>query len=183
MSVKTVGVLAREYGLSRSTLLYYDSLGLLSPSLHSKGEYRIYSDEDAKRLARICLYRQAGIPLREIARILDSPDTVFTDILRRRFAELNDEILRLYRQQRLIADLLQNSEMLGDSEVMTEERWVSILHASGYSREDMRNWHIQFERGNPEKHLAFLRSLQIDEEGIRQIRGWAREECSGEEME
>lgn len=32
----TIGKLAQEYGLSRSTLLYYDRIGLLSPCSHRK---------------------------------------------------------------------------------------------------------------------------------------------------
>jgi DNA-binding transcriptional MerR regulator len=168
----TIGILAKKYGLSRSALLYYDTIGLLSPALHCKGDYRIYSVDDEKRLQLICRYRRAGISLLEIKNILDSPETSFSAVLGRRFEELNREILRLHDQQRLIADLLQNSEMLKDSEIMTKERWVSLLQASGYSEEDMRKWHIQFEQSAPEKHLAFLKCLQIGDEEIREIRSW-----------
>ncbi len=38
----TIGRLARRFGLSRSTLLYYDSIGLLSPSTRSAKDYRLY---------------------------------------------------------------------------------------------------------------------------------------------
>ena len=48
----TVGRLAKRFGLSRSTLLYYDRLGLLCPSGRSGGDYRLYEDADAQRLDR-----------------------------------------------------------------------------------------------------------------------------------
>lgn len=170
----TVGVLAKKFGLSRSTLLYYDAIGLLSPASHVKGEYRIYDGDAEKRLELICKYRQAGIPLKKIEKILNSPETSLATILQQRFTDLNNEILQLYEQQRVIANLLQQSELLSDSEVMTKRLWVSLLEASGYSEEDMRRWHTQFEHSSPESHLKFLKFLQLSDEEIKTIRRWAK---------
>lgn len=170
----TVGVLAKKFGLSRSTLLYYDSIGLLSPASHIKGEYRIYDSAAEERLALICQYRQAGISLKKIAKILSSPETSLAVILQQRFTELNSEILQLYEQQRVIADLLQHNDLLEGSEVMTKKRWVSLLEASGYSEEDMRKWHVQFEKSAPESHERFLKFLQLSKAEIKRIRAWAK---------
>jgi len=43
--------LAGLFGLSRSTLLYYDRIGLLSPSARSESGYRLYSAADRERFA------------------------------------------------------------------------------------------------------------------------------------
>ncbi len=172
----TIGILAKKFGLSWSTLLYYDSIGLLSPESHSKGEYRTYSKSDKRRLAQICEYRKAGISLREIGNILESPDTLLVSALQRRFDELNTEMTKLHEQQKLIADLLQNPEMLKDSTVMNKEHWVFILKSSGYSEIDMRNWHINFERTSPESHGTFLKYLGLPKDEIQEIRNWAKEE-------
>jgi DNA-binding transcriptional MerR regulator len=171
----TVSTLANKFGLSRSTLLYYDSIGLLSPAAHVKGEYRIYSVEEEKRLELICGYRKAGIALKNIKKILDSPDKSFTVILNERFEELNGEILSLYGQQKIIAGLLKNSDMLQNSNSMTKELWSSLLKASGFSDEDMRCWHINFEQTAPKKHLVFLQHLRISTEEISLIRGWGKD--------
>lgn len=48
----TVGVLARRFGLARSTLLYYDRLGLLRPSSRSRAGYRSYSPADERKARR-----------------------------------------------------------------------------------------------------------------------------------
>ena len=160
----------KKYGLSRSTLLYYDSIGLLRPSVHEKGEYRFYGALEEQRLEKICRYRKAGIPLKDIKKILDSPDTSFTQILHDRFAKLNNEILHLHDQQRIIAGLLKNSEMIKGSKIMTKELWVSLLQASGFNETDMRKWHAHFERTAPEQHRIFLEQLQIPEGEIERIR-------------
>lgn len=168
----TISNLAKRFGLSRSTLLYYDSKGLLSPSGHKKGEYRIYGEEEVKRLEKICMYRNAGLSLKAIQKILDAPDTDFSTILCSRFEELNREMSKLQEQQRIIAGLLQNTSLL-KPEKMTKQLWTSILRASGLSEPEMRNWHITFEREAPEQHKAFLKYLQIPDAEIEQIKSWA----------
>ena len=72
METYRISELARRFGLSRSTLLYYDRLGLLRPSGRSQADYRQYSEDDLSRLERICFFRQAGLSLAEIARLLES---------------------------------------------------------------------------------------------------------------
>jgi len=170
----TVGRLAAKYGLSRSTLLYYDSIDLLSPTLHRKGEYRLYTEDDAQRLAQICRYREAGIPLKEIKVILEAPESEISSILEERFAELNDEILTLYQQQRVIAELLKNKEKIAESGALTKQLWSDMMANAGYSEADMRNWHISFERTDPDKHQLFLERLHIPDEEIATIRGWGQ---------
>lgn len=169
----TISRLAKKFGLSRSTLLYYDSLGLLSPLGHQRGEYRIYGAKEIKRLEEICMYRSAGLPLKQIKKILDTAGTDFTEILSKRFKELNNEIRQLHEQQKIISSLLQNTTLMKKPERMTKEKWSSILEASGFSDTEMKKWHITFERQAPEQHTAFLKYLQINDEEIEIIKSWA----------
>ena len=54
----TISALARRFGLSRSALLHYDRIGLLSPSGRSLAGYRCYSEADADRLRAIQTFRR-----------------------------------------------------------------------------------------------------------------------------
>lgn len=170
----TIGKLANKYGLSRSTLLYYDRIGLLCPSGHAKGEYRQYSGDDDARLAKICEYRKAGIALKEIGKILDDPaETTMGDALEGRLAELNEEMAVLKNQQALIAGLLGRTDLLSEHEAMNKATWVSLLRAAGFGEDDMCRWHVQFERSAPDKHEQFLRQLHIPDDEISAIRSMA----------
>lgn len=62
--------LAHEFGLSRSTLLYYDRVGLLAPASRSESGYRLYTPADRERLQTICTYRQAGLTIDDMASLL-----------------------------------------------------------------------------------------------------------------
>ncbi|MGH9021591.1 MAG: MerR family transcriptional regulator [Acidimicrobiia bacterium] len=68
-----VGELARAAGLSIRTVRYYDQIGLFPPSRRSPGGHRLYTDDDVRRLYRICLLRRVGLPLADIAKALGEP--------------------------------------------------------------------------------------------------------------
>ena len=170
----TIGKLAKQFQLSRSTLLYYDSIGLLKPSSRTESRYRRYSEDDAKRLEQVCRYRQAGLSLEDIKKVLDSPEDNLTQALERRLDELNEDIKRLREQQRFILGILKSSEYYRHIEVMNAETWVSLLKAAGFTERDTHQWHVDFERLAPEKHREFLEFLCIPDEEIEQIRSWAR---------
>ena len=57
---------------------------------------------------------------------------------------------------------------------MNKERWVEIMRAAGLKEQDMRNWHIQFEKMEPEAHQEFLESLGIETAEIEKIRERSR---------
>jgi DNA-binding transcriptional MerR regulator len=172
--VLTISQLARRFGLSRSTLLYYDSIGLLSPSARSRANYRLYSDDDVRRMEIIDQYRQAGLSLADIGRLLASDGGGLTEVFESRLQSLNDEIRGLRHQQMLIVRLLRNSDALPATRPLDKDAWVAILRASGMDDEDMRRWHVEFERHSPEAHQDFLESLGIDHAEIVRIREWSR---------
>ena len=69
------------------------------------------------------------------------------------------------KQQSAIVALLQQPELL-EQEMVTKERWVEIMKASGFSENDMLTWHQNFERMEPVEHQKFLESLGIGADEI-----------------
>lgn len=170
----TVGRLARRYGLSRSTLLYYDRIGLLSPSQRSEAGYRLYTDGDVARLERIMLFREVGLPLESIGVLLASEPGSVAEALEERLLHINAEIGNLRRQQELVLELLKDSQAGRRARVMDKASWVSLLRATGLNDRDMERWHAEFERLAPEAHQDFLEFLGIDGLEIDSIRQRAR---------
>ena len=58
--------------------------------------------------------------------------------------------------------------------MINKNRWVEIMKAAGLSEQDMRNWHAQFEKMEPDAHQEFLESLGIESAEIRDIREYSR---------
>lgn len=171
----TIGRLARRHGLSRSTLLYYDSIGLLAPSGRSAAGYRLYTDGDDQRLAAVCVYREMGLTLAEIREIVDaSGDDATTRVLERRLEELNRSIAAHREQQRVVLALLKNRHRFAGARALDKQRWIEILRATGLGEEEMDRWHREFERLSPEAHQDFLESLGIEPDEVRLIRAYSR---------
>ena len=169
----TVSKLARECGLSRGTLLYYESVGVLKAASRTAGNYRRYAEKDILRLRQICAYRDMGLGLRDIRSILERPENEASAILKRRLLELNQEIEMKRKHQRAILQLLQNKNSLRRTKTMTKDKWVSIMKASGLTEADMRRWHVEFERAAPDDHQNFLEFLHIQPAEIQTIREWS----------
>ena len=69
----TVGEVASLAHVSVRTLHHYDGIGLLVPSERSGAGYRLYTETDLERLHQILLYRELGLALDAIRRMLDEP--------------------------------------------------------------------------------------------------------------
>lgn len=167
----TIGQVAKKYALSRSTLIYYDRIGILSPSARSPANYRLYSQQDLQRMERIRLFRGTGLPLEAIASLLEKEDE--DRVLENRLYAINAEIQALRQQQKVILQLLEMEAT--HARVMTKDAWVALLAATGLDEAGMWKWHAEFEKAAPEAHQDFLESLGIEPEEITAIRAWSRE--------
>ncbi|HEY6554182.1 MAG TPA: MerR family transcriptional regulator [Vicinamibacteria bacterium] len=171
----TIGRLAHRFGLSRSTLLYYDAIGLLRPSGRSEANYRIYSPQDVARMEQIDLYRKAGLTLADIARVLSADRGTLASVMKARLGGLGAQIQALRRQQQVLVDLLRSKNSRRRARSLDKEGWVAILRATGLSEDDMRRWHVEFEAAAPEAHQDFLEALGISAAEVTRIRRWSRE--------
>jgi len=170
----TISQLNQRFGTARSTLLYYERQGLLSPQRDNNG-YRYYNETQINRLEQILSFRALGVPVVEIAQLLSGPSGQQRQILQQQFDRLSEEIQRLRLQQRTILQYLQQPPE-EENGMVSKERWTEIMRAAGLSDEDMHNWHRQFEKLEPEAHEEFLESLNIETDEIARIREWSRQE-------
>lgn len=167
----SIGELGKAFGLSRSTLLYYDKLGLLQPSARSGANYRRYSEADYQRLAKIVTYRETGMSLEAIRDLLEhTMPSERVALLEAQLQRLNQDIGQLRRQQQITLELLGMDGIGQPARAMSKEQWVGLLASIGMSEEDMMDWHRAFEARMPEAHQDFLESLSIPAAEIRQIR-------------
>lgn len=165
----TVTKLAQRCGMSRTALLYYESIGLMPPPQRNSGNYRCYGEADLKRLLQIVAYRDAGLRLEDIRAILDQSGGDAFEVLKRRLFEIDAEIGALRVHQQAILKLLDN-RTLRKAKMITKQKWTSIMKACGLSEEQMQRWHAEFERSAPEEHQEFLEFLHIPAEEIASIR-------------
>lgn len=160
--------LGRFFGLSRSTLLYYDHIGLLRPGCRTRADYRLYTQDDLARLERICFFREAGLSLSEIEALLENAND--NSILEARLQEIGREIATLKSQQRLIAGMLKTVAAGHHASGLDKDLWLSLQKACGLDETALKRWHTEFERRAPGAHHDFLLSLGLSEKEAIQVR-------------
>ncbi len=69
----SIGVLAREFGVTTRTIRYYEDEGLLSPE--RRGQKRVYGPRERVRLRLILRGKRLGFSIAEIREILDMYDS------------------------------------------------------------------------------------------------------------
>ena len=160
--MKTVGQVSELAGVSIRTLRYYDKIGLLSPSSRSDAGYRLYSDDDLRRLQQILLFRELEFPLEDIRRVLDSPG--FDG---ERALDQQIELLRMRRQH--LDDLIGLAESLRAESLRGKEGGKVSFEAfdtkkiDEYARRAKREWGKtkaweEFE----EKHVGYTHEQEAD---------------------
>lgn len=119
MSEYTTGELAKLCGVSVRTVQFYDSKGILHPSKLTEGGWRIYADEDLKRLQLICLFKSLGLSLDSIKQIMESEysSSVLLALLHEKEKQLDTEIKNSLKQKDAISAVKM---CVKDSEIIPE---------------------------------------------------------------
>ncbi len=162
----TIKQMCQEGKLSRSTLLYYDSIGLLKPGHRTESNYRLYTEEERNRLQKICTLREAGISLEQMKELLDQDVNQEAEALTERLQQLNREIRDLRLKQKLIVELLKSKYSADTKLMLDQDTFAGLLTELGFDAEKREHFHRQFERNDPEAHRFFLEFLGMEEEEI-----------------
>ena len=119
-----VGEVATLTRVSVRTLHHYDHIGLLRPTLHSPGGYRLYGDADLLRLQQILTLRYLGFSLKRIGELLDRSDFDLVASLRAQRQALRDRIEELERISAAVGELVDQRLATG------EWPWQLVIEAS-----------------------------------------------------
>ena len=142
-TVKDVAILA---DISVRTLHHYDDIGLLKPAFVGENRYRHYGEDELLRLQQILFYREFGVPLSEIAALLDKPGFELVEALRQ-------------HKERLLAEARRNRQLVRtiDRTIAKLEGDRAMRHADlykGFSPEqqaDYEDWLVA-EHGESMRH-------------------------------
>lgn len=161
---RTVGEVAELAGITVRTLHHYDEIGLLRPAGRSEAGYRLYHEDDLRRLHQILLLRELDVALEDIRRVLDDPAYDRLSALRRQRELLEKRIARTEAILRAVdaairahegGETMKAEELFGgfdpaEYEDEARERWgetgayrESARRTAGYTDEDWRRIHAE----------------------------------------
>ena len=133
----TVNKVASLSGLSIRALHYYDEIGLLKPSEVTPSAYRLYHKKDFERLQQILFFREMGLELKEIKKIVDSPSFNPIDALNK-----HKELLRLKRDRLNSLIELADKRLEGEAAMSFQEFDMTQIEEvqKKYTQEAKARW-------------------------------------------
>lgn len=129
--MRTVRQVAKAAGVSVRTLHHYDAVGLLNPGHVGANGYRYYGKEELLRLQQILFYRELGMPLVEIAAVLDDPAFDLLEALREHRAAL---ARRLAHHRTLIQTIDRTIDSLEKDEKMEDNDYYAGIDSETRGR-------------------------------------------------
>lgn len=153
---RTVGVVASLVGVTVRTLHHWDEIGLAGPSERSAAGYRIYTAADIARIHRVLVYRELGVSLEEVARLLEADAGEAVESLLQQRDRLRERIHELERMAQALdrmARARQEGVLLSAEEQVAifGEDWQPSWAAQARERwGDTRQW-AQFAERAAEK--------------------------------
>jgi len=118
----TVSVLSRASQTTADAIRHYVRIGLLSPTRNPDNGYKIFSDDDIKKVKFIRRAKGLGFTLRDIQTIFDhsnygrSPCPAVRDMIRGRIDENRSKLEELIQLQQRMDDALEKWKSMPDGE-------------------------------------------------------------------
>ncbi|HWA17888.1 MAG TPA: MerR family transcriptional regulator [Devosia sp.] len=152
MKLLTVKQVARASGVSVRALHHYDEIGLLKPASVGPNRYRYYGRDELLRLQQILIHRELGIPLGEIAAILDDPGFDRLETLHRQRERLETEAKRYAQLVRTIDRTI--AELEGDRAMKSADLYKGF---SPEKQAEYEAWLIEKYGGDMPERIAVSR--------------------------
>jgi len=169
-TVKQVADLA---GVTPRTLHHYDAIGLLAPTQVAANGYRLYGEDALLRLQQILLYRELGLDLDAIARLMHRPQAVVESLEHHREALQR----RLGRLRRLIQTVDKTIAAQKGETTMNDAELVAGLTAQQkeYAEEALERWDPQVVRESHRRYgqLTAAQKQAMKDAGEALNRDWA----------
>jgi MerR family transcriptional regulator, copper efflux regulator len=126
----TVGQLAKRAGMRPSALRFYEEAGLLPPTAHSEGGYRLYDAAAEETLRFILRAQRLGFALADIRRLLEARaagggDEALAQLAEARYLALERQLTPLLVARHELAHLLQ--DLHGDAAPGQDSRLGRLL--------------------------------------------------------
>ena len=139
--MKLISDVAKEVGLSRTALLYYEKLKIITSKRSSNG-YRIYSEKDIQRIKLLRLLTAGGLTLHESKACLETK--IDCGLLENRLRDLDEDIREKQRCREMLAAML--------------------------GKGDAKSWHQEASMLAPDAHLEWLVKQGFNEKEALRLR-------------
>lgn len=124
-------------GLSSKNIRYYEDVGLITPTRNSQNDYRVYSDDDVKRLKLIKFLRELNVPIREIKDLVDGK-IILADCMRDRVKKIENEEKHYKDIKNMCNEIIKNNDDINSIDITKYFLGMNIINKEGFTLRDVK---------------------------------------------
>ncbi|WP_168169787.1 MerR family transcriptional regulator [Candidatus Izimaplasma bacterium ZiA1] len=116
-----IGEVAKKYGISNQTLIYYDNKDILTPNFTHDNGYRYYNHMNLERLEIIIALKNSGMTLDKIKKLLNEESRSSLILtMSSQISKIDDEINRLRKAKNYISNKIKYATSSSKREINNE---------------------------------------------------------------
>lgn len=169
----SIGELAELAGVSARTLRYYDREGILKPSFVNGSGYRFYGEKEVALLQQILFYRERGLDLSSIRRILYEEDFDVMEALEEHLYALEEQKKRTDALIRMVRCSILS--MKGEYKMSDGEKFEAFKENVIKKHEEMYGAEVREKYGDEEVDEAQRKILNMTEEDYERFQNLGKE--------
>ena len=135
MELYTVTQVTKQLNITKRTLGHYEELGLITSTKKEGYAYRMYDAFTILRIQQILVLRKLRIPLKQIAKVLQSDDAAEAlEIFENKLVEIEDEINALSTIRNVIESFIQRLNVNAKLELLDDKYLLGIVNSIKLSK-------------------------------------------------
>lgn len=129
-------------GLSRKSIRYYESVGLLSPTRNKNNSYRIYTEEDINKLKIIKFLRDLDVPIKDL-QLLNENKLTLEECMIDRINKINDYEEKINKTKNICNEIIQSKETFNDIKIDAYSKEINKLNKEGFTMKSINKNHTK----------------------------------------
>ncbi|MCL2547361.1 MAG: MerR family transcriptional regulator [Oscillospiraceae bacterium] len=175
MELQTVSQVSKTFGISAQMLRYYERSELIQSLRKDDYAYRVYDDENIKRLQQIVILRKLQIPMKQIKDILNNQDAAeVIAIFSQNISELDEQITAISTVRAILSKFVDELQAKADVklDLLSDNSMILLVNALSFSEnkikeklsmDELSKASEVLEKANEKKPALILFQSRMDE--------------------
>lgn len=137
-----INEVVHKIGLSRKSIRYYESVGLLNPTRNRNNDYREYTEEDIKKLKVIKFLRELNVPIKDL-QLLDKGEITLQDCMQDRVNKINTEEEKYQKVKNMCIEISKSNDTIHNINIDTYFKNINQLNKDGFTMRNVKTNHTK----------------------------------------
>lgn len=129
-------------GLTKKSIRFYEENGLLNPKRNIHNDYRIYTEEDIRKLKKIKFLRELNVSIREI-KMLEEGALTLESIMCERIKKISEEETKFLEVKAMCKDIIESKATYENIDITHYFHSMNTLNKEGFTMRDVKTNRIK----------------------------------------